>query len=264
MKKLVSTVTLGAILALSVVSGAAARTSHQAAPPVQGEKLTVMMYVDTVQGTAGNPKPAVGCSITNLFRRGQQVVFWVWHESLVNCGHGQLRREPHRLRANLNCARESRVVHGGRQPRQLQGSVLELRFDAARSGNTVQPSSRAADPEHDREGPFGVLVEMPRQDGIRPVGARPGYRKGGREERRQMYRRHSAHRRHREPAGEHHETVANDSEGPALEHRPHVFEFMMSFMVLAPLFDGRFGRPRYSIRFMDVDGLGTPPRRMDA
>lgn len=49
-------------------------------PPVQGKQLAVMLYADTVQNS--HPKygvvPQVGCSITNLFRRGNGVVFRVW------------------------------------------------------------------------------------------------------------------------------------------------------------------------------------------
>lgn len=100
MKKLLSTVAAGAILAIALVPATTSHTSAQTAnptatavattapttvptpaptgPPVQGATRSVVMYVDTVQGAAGNPKPAVGCSQTNLFRRGQQVVFRMW------------------------------------------------------------------------------------------------------------------------------------------------------------------------------------------
>jgi hypothetical protein len=84
MKKLL-TIVLGGILALSLVTaGRAAPLAQTAtptplpAPPVQGGKLAVVMYVDTVQGGAGTPAPVVGCSQTNLFRQGQQVVFRMW------------------------------------------------------------------------------------------------------------------------------------------------------------------------------------------
>lgn len=92
MKKYLSMSVLGAVLALCFIPGMVTRTGAQTAtptatavptpaptgPPVQGEKRSVLMYVDTVQGAAGNPVPAVGCSQTNLFRRGQQVVFRMW------------------------------------------------------------------------------------------------------------------------------------------------------------------------------------------
>jgi hypothetical protein len=81
MKKLLATV-LGGVIAMSLVTAGRAASPAQApaptAPPVQGSKLAVVMYVDTVQGAAGNPAPAVGCAQTNLFRRGQQVVFRMW------------------------------------------------------------------------------------------------------------------------------------------------------------------------------------------
>ena len=96
MKKLLSMVVAGGVLAIALVPATTSHTSAQTTnptatpvattvptpaptgPPVQGEKLGVMMYVDTVQGSGGNPKPAVGCSQTNLFRRGQVIVFRMW------------------------------------------------------------------------------------------------------------------------------------------------------------------------------------------
>jgi hypothetical protein len=85
MVKLLSTIVLGAVLALSLVTGGRAASPNQAAtptpapaPPIQGSKLAVVMYVDTVQGSGGTPKPTVGCSQTNLFKQGQQVVFRMW------------------------------------------------------------------------------------------------------------------------------------------------------------------------------------------
>jgi hypothetical protein len=85
MKKLFAMPLLGGILALSLITGGRAASPAQVAtptpppaPPVQGAKLAVVMYVDTVQGAAGNPAPAVGCAQTNLFRLGQQVVFRMW------------------------------------------------------------------------------------------------------------------------------------------------------------------------------------------
>lgn len=80
MKKLMCVFVLGAMLPMAVVTNVAAQTPPPPpnAPPVQGNKLNVVMYVDTVQGAAGIPKPQIGCSQTNLFLRGQQVVFRMW------------------------------------------------------------------------------------------------------------------------------------------------------------------------------------------
>ncbi len=93
MKKILSLSVLGAVLALSLVTGTAGTSAQTAtatatpagtatpaptAPPVQGNKSSVFMSVDTVQGAGGAPAPAVGCSQTNLFRQGQVVVFRMW------------------------------------------------------------------------------------------------------------------------------------------------------------------------------------------
>jgi hypothetical protein len=85
MIKLLAIAMLGGVLALSLVAGITPRAAAQTAsptptpaPPVQGAKLAVGMYVDTVQGTQGDPKPVVGCSQSNLFKQGQQVVFRMW------------------------------------------------------------------------------------------------------------------------------------------------------------------------------------------
>lgn len=65
-------------------SGSAATTTTGTSttvtqPPVQGTTpRLVTMYVDTVQGAGGSPKPAAGCAITNLFEQGQVVVFRMW------------------------------------------------------------------------------------------------------------------------------------------------------------------------------------------
>ncbi len=58
----------------------ATTTTPAAPPPVQGNHVDVMLYVDTVQNS--HPQygvlPAVGCSITNLFKQGNGVVFRAW------------------------------------------------------------------------------------------------------------------------------------------------------------------------------------------
>lgn len=54
---------------------AAAATTTTLSPPAQGTgNHKVFMYVDTVTG-GGSPKPSAGCAQTNLFQRGQVVVF---------------------------------------------------------------------------------------------------------------------------------------------------------------------------------------------
>ncbi|HET9059656.1 MAG TPA: hypothetical protein VFN61_07020 [Acidimicrobiales bacterium] len=65
---------LGASPAVAAGAGAAATTTTLA-PPAQGNGAhKVFMYVDTVTG-GGSPKPSAGCAQTNLFQRGQVVVF---------------------------------------------------------------------------------------------------------------------------------------------------------------------------------------------
>lgn len=78
MKKKLLLSILGGALALTMVGSVAAQTATPTPPPVQGTKVKALLYVDTVQGAAGKPAPAVGCSQTNLFKVGQQVVFRVW------------------------------------------------------------------------------------------------------------------------------------------------------------------------------------------
>lgn len=98
MKRLVVAASVVAILTFGlVVPGAHAGVSHQTGPtattvptatavptptivgpPVQGAKKNIVLSVDTVQGSGGTPKAAVGCSQTNLFRQGQVVVFRMW------------------------------------------------------------------------------------------------------------------------------------------------------------------------------------------
>jgi len=50
-------------------------------------KHRLFIDVDTVQGTGGNPKPAAGCSMTNLFVQGQQVVFRMWGVDVTTGGN---------------------------------------------------------------------------------------------------------------------------------------------------------------------------------
>ena len=67
--------TLGAAVALSAI--AAPALAQSTADPV---KYPVFLYVDTVNGTrpvGAKPRPT-GCTQTNYFARGEQVVFRVW------------------------------------------------------------------------------------------------------------------------------------------------------------------------------------------
>jgi hypothetical protein len=65
----------GAAAQAAPASSPAATTTTTLAPPAQGVGAhKVFMYVDTVTG-GGTPKPAAGCAQTNLFQRGQTVVF---------------------------------------------------------------------------------------------------------------------------------------------------------------------------------------------
>jgi hypothetical protein len=70
---------------LILLLGLAAAVSALAAPAFARQsadtpKLDVFLYVDTVNGTrppAAAPRP-VGCTQTNVFKRGEQLVFRVW------------------------------------------------------------------------------------------------------------------------------------------------------------------------------------------
>ena len=64
------------LLGMVVVVGAVAVPALAQVP-----KLNMFLYVDTVNGTRpapGTPPRAVGCSHTNTFKRGEQVVYRVW------------------------------------------------------------------------------------------------------------------------------------------------------------------------------------------
>lgn len=73
MKRLV--LTLGVAIALS--AAAAPALARQAAPP---KKLDILLYVDTVAGSRPvgvAPRP-ITCTQSNVFKRGEQIVFRVW------------------------------------------------------------------------------------------------------------------------------------------------------------------------------------------
>jgi hypothetical protein len=85
MKKAIALALVGGTVALGLGSGAHASSAHQtAAPtptpapgvPVQGKKVAVLLYVDTVTGPIG--KPSAVCAQTNFFKEGQMVVFRMW------------------------------------------------------------------------------------------------------------------------------------------------------------------------------------------
>ncbi len=84
---------IGVAAMATAIASAGASTGHAAAsttttsttlaPPVQGDGgQHVFFSVDTVQGAGGKVKlPAdAGCSMTNLFQRGEVVVFRMWHD----------------------------------------------------------------------------------------------------------------------------------------------------------------------------------------
>lgn len=63
-------------------------TTGTLAPPYgAANKHRLFIDVDTVQGSGGNPKPAAGCSMTNLFVQGQQVVFRMWGVDVTTGGN---------------------------------------------------------------------------------------------------------------------------------------------------------------------------------
>ena len=72
------------LLGLVVALGALAAPALAQVP----SKLNMFLYVDTVAGTRpapGTPPRPVGCSQTNTFKRGEQVVFRIWG-SLADTG----------------------------------------------------------------------------------------------------------------------------------------------------------------------------------
>ena len=106
MKKLIITVAaglvaIGGVVAVAVMgAGAGAATGHAGAatttttttlaPPVQGVgPHKVFFSVDTVQGGGGTVKLAAdaACSMTNLFQRGDVVVFRMWGVHVTTGGN---------------------------------------------------------------------------------------------------------------------------------------------------------------------------------
>jgi hypothetical protein len=66
---------------LLLLLGAAVVVGAMAVPALaQVPKVNVFLYVDTVNGTrpvGAKPRP-IGCTQTNVFKRGEQVVFRIW------------------------------------------------------------------------------------------------------------------------------------------------------------------------------------------
>lgn len=72
-------VTAGAATTASPGAATTTSTSFVPVPPVQSmHSKALALYVDTVVGGGGNPKPAVSCAQTNMFHIGQTVVFRMW------------------------------------------------------------------------------------------------------------------------------------------------------------------------------------------
>ena len=101
MNRLLATITAGLVaaggVAATATAGASARTATGHAtttstsfvpnPPIQSRhRLPLSLYVDTVEGGGGSPKPAVTCAMTNLFVKGQVVVFRMWGNDAVTGG----------------------------------------------------------------------------------------------------------------------------------------------------------------------------------
>jgi hypothetical protein len=76
---------LGLILAVGTVTAVFATNRLTTAPPVQGNKLAVVVSADTVTG-GGNPAPANTCAQTNYFKRGQLIVFRMWGVNVKSGG----------------------------------------------------------------------------------------------------------------------------------------------------------------------------------
>lgn len=99
MKKFLISLTIGVMASSCIAAFALTATGAGAAhgqggssttlPPPYGaaNKHPLFIDVDTVQGTGGTPKPAVGCSMTNLFVQGQLVVFRMWGVDVTTGGN---------------------------------------------------------------------------------------------------------------------------------------------------------------------------------
>jgi hypothetical protein len=80
-KKILSTLGLGGLLALLTMTGVvlAASLTTSTPPPVQGAKpLALAISSDTVSGPTGFSDASASCVQANLFKVGQTVVFRMW------------------------------------------------------------------------------------------------------------------------------------------------------------------------------------------
>jgi hypothetical protein len=88
-KKILSTFSIGAVLAVATVTGVVFASSFAASlpPPIQGAKpLAVVLSSDTVTG-GGTPTVAVTCAQTNYFKVGQIIVFRMWGTDVKSGGY---------------------------------------------------------------------------------------------------------------------------------------------------------------------------------
>jgi hypothetical protein len=85
-KKFLSVSILGAIMASCAVTAVPASAAPSKAPPVQGNKLALVISADTVTG-GGTPAPPATCAQTNFFKRGQLVVFRSWGIDVKSGGY---------------------------------------------------------------------------------------------------------------------------------------------------------------------------------
>lgn len=85
-KKFLSMSILGAIVASCAVTAVPASAAPSPAPPVQGNKLDLVIGADTVTG-GGTPAPPATCAQTNFFKRGQLVVFRSWGVDVKSGGY---------------------------------------------------------------------------------------------------------------------------------------------------------------------------------
>jgi hypothetical protein len=91
MKRLIALIAVSGTLGLGLVTGAHASPANQTAtptpvpgPPIQGNKLKLLLYVDTVTGPIGGVSSV--CAQQNLFKHGQMVVFRMWGNNVTAGG----------------------------------------------------------------------------------------------------------------------------------------------------------------------------------
>ncbi|HCG02383.1 MAG TPA: hypothetical protein DEV93_17800 [Chloroflexi bacterium] len=91
MKRLIALIAVSGTLGLALVTGAHASPAHQTTtptpvpgPPIQGNKVNLLLYVDTVTGPIGGVSSV--CAQQNLFKHGQMVVFRMWGNNVKAAG----------------------------------------------------------------------------------------------------------------------------------------------------------------------------------